>query len=214
MYYTIYKIANKINGKIYIGSHKTKNLNDRYMGSGKYLKHSQKKHGLENFEKEILHVFDTAELMYAKEKELVNADFIAEENTYNIKIGGFGGWDHISYSKEYMRELAKKGAATRAGTEAFSEKMRNDPEYRLMFSAIQKKQENERLVRLSFKGNKHSDETKKVMSDIAKERLKDPTKNNQYGKMWIYSLEEQISKRINKDDPIPEGWLKGRKIKF
>ena len=28
MSYTIYKITNKINSKIYIGSHKTKNLDD------------------------------------------------------------------------------------------------------------------------------------------------------------------------------------------
>ena len=34
MYYTIYKISNKINGKIYIGSHKTKNLDDGYQRVG------------------------------------------------------------------------------------------------------------------------------------------------------------------------------------
>jgi len=74
-YYTIYKITNKMNGKIYIGSHKTCNLNDEYMGSGKYLNYAIKKHGIDNFVKEILFVFGTPELMYAKEAELVTEDF-------------------------------------------------------------------------------------------------------------------------------------------
>ena len=39
-------------------------------------------------------------------------------------------------------------------------------------------------------------------------------KNNQYGKRWIHSLVEKRSTRINKNDPLPEGWLEGRKMKF
>ena len=38
-FYTVYKITNLINGKIYFGQHITKDLLDDYMGSGTDLKY-------------------------------------------------------------------------------------------------------------------------------------------------------------------------------
>lgn len=38
--------------------------------------------------------------------------------------------------------------------------------------------------------------------------------NSQFGTRWIYSDEEQTSKKIRATDDIPEGWQLGRKIKF
>lgn len=92
IYYTVYKITNKINGKIYIGLHKTSNLDDGYMGSGKALRIHQKKFGMKNFTKEILFVFDNPEEMIAKEEELVTEEFVARPDTYNRMKGGIGGW--------------------------------------------------------------------------------------------------------------------------
>lgn len=87
MFYTVYRITNRINGKTYIGKHKTLNLEDGYMGSGKLICRAIKKYGVENFNKEILFVLSSEEEMNDKEKELVKLD----EMSYNLCDGGQGG---------------------------------------------------------------------------------------------------------------------------
>ena len=99
MIYYIYKITNLCNGKIYIGMHSTKSLDDGYMGSGKLLKAAIKKYGKENFRKEILETFDNEEDMISKEKELVTDEFVLDETNYNIMPGGkFGSLERNNLS--------------------------------------------------------------------------------------------------------------------
>ena len=97
MYRIIYKVTNLINGKFYIGQHKTDDLNDGYMGSGKILKRAIVKYGVENFKKEILHFCDSKEDMDKKERELV----VLTEESYNLRYGGDGGFDYINKFRPY-----------------------------------------------------------------------------------------------------------------
>jgi hypothetical protein len=96
MFFIIYKTTNIINNKYYIGAHKTENIEDDYLGSGVALKKAIIKYGADNFIKEILHIFNTPEEMYKKEEELVQLN----ENSYNLRKGGKGGWDHVDSSGE------------------------------------------------------------------------------------------------------------------
>lgn len=221
MYYTIYKITNQINGKIYIGSHKTKNLNDNYMGSGKYLKRAIEKHGVENFTKEILFVFDNSDEMYAKEAELVNEDFLAEENTYNLKVGGFGGFGFVNENNlngySIDPNFCKKGRV--AADKALEKKYGSEWRKVLIDSARTPEVIRKRKETYLKNGNRPS--TQQLMTDDAITKKKETykriehqrgSKNSQHGTMWIFNEELKQSKKIKKTDAIPDGWCKGRKI--
>jgi len=109
IYFTVYKITNTINNKIYIGAHKTTNLEDNYMGSGKIIKRSIDKYGLENFKKEYVEIFDNEVEMFEMESKIVNEDFLKDNNTYNINSGGNGGWTFINQNKT-IEERKKNGS--------------------------------------------------------------------------------------------------------
>ena len=132
MHYIIYKITNKIDGKIYIGKHKTSFIQDSYMGSGKLILRAISKYGIENFEKEILFQFDNEADMNSKEAELVTEEFCLREDTYNLSLGGNGGWDITKsktafLNKKHTDETKKKiseAARNRKVSEETREKIR------------------------------------------------------------------------------------------
>jgi group I intron endonuclease len=98
MHYYLYEVKNRVNGKIYVGVHKTDNLEDGYMGSGKIILKAIEKHGLENFEKIILEFFDDADSMFRRESEVVDDVFLTRDDVYNLRRGGMGGFDWINSS--------------------------------------------------------------------------------------------------------------------
>ena len=219
MFYTIYKVTHKISGKHYIGAHKTKNLDDGYMGSGKYLKAAIEKHGLSNFSKEILHVFDNPQEMFAKEAELVNAEFLSEANTYNLKVGGFGGWDYansqdICFRSERSKNNIRKAIATIQERYGVNTPAKLPSVKHKISSTITKQYKCGRKSTFTgqeFKGKSHSEESKEIMR--AKAKLRTGEKNSSFGTMWITNPTTNESKKMQKNEKLPSGWVKGRKLK-
>ena len=102
--YAVYLTTNLKNSKIYVGVHGSANLFDRYFGSGLNILKAINKHGIENFKKEIIAVFDNADDAYKLEAEIVTEDFLKRDDVYNLALGGF----HIKCSKETKRKISEK----------------------------------------------------------------------------------------------------------
>ena len=104
MKYIVYLTTNKINNKIYVGVHKTEdpNIFDGYIGNSinifkanPELKHPKipfhkavKKYGYNAFVRSTIQVFDSEEEALNLESLIVDENFIAREDTYNIALGG------------------------------------------------------------------------------------------------------------------------------
>ena len=108
LYNFVYKTTNLINNKYYIGVHSTDDLDDGYLGSGKLLKRALKKYSKENFKREILHFCESMDAALAKEKEIVDLEFVKCESNYNVAIGGSGGGlfgqDNPFFGKRHSEE--------------------------------------------------------------------------------------------------------------
>lgn len=215
MFYTIYKITNVINGKFYIGKHKTKNLDDGYMGSGKILKRAISKYGIENFHKEILHICKDETHMNLLESILVVPDV---ETNYNLCDGGRGGFSYINekiYTQEkrlaHNRNVASFGA--KKLNKILETKRSQDPiwaeNYSKNLSVAQKKYFANGGIN-GFANKNHTEDTKKKIGQI--NSLKQAgTKNSQYGTCWISKdTETRKIKKEELDFWIKIGYSKGR----
>lgn len=184
-HYLVYKTTNLKNGKIYIGVHKTKDIDDGYLGSGKMLRAAIEKYGRESFAREVLFLFDNENEMLAKEKELVNEEFYRRPDTYNLCEGGQAGGGF-----KFVNELGLNGS--RLGVEAQRIKRETDPEWREEWSRKQKagvsvanqcpvkNQKRVATIRERHevwpgfgKGETHTERTKAIISQKAKQRLEE-----------------------------------------
>jgi hypothetical protein len=205
-----------VNNKFYIGMHKTSNIEDGYMGSGILITRAIQKYGLNNFEKQILHIFDNEKDMIEKEKELV----VISEETYNLKEGGRGGFDYINSTPEIIYKKGKNSFKAMektmiethgnnwksiVGKNGFQKRKEKHP---TLSSDIAKRGHKEGWF--SWQGKKHSDETKKKIGQKTS-IIQQGSKNSQYGTCWITNGSK--NKKIKKEDIelwVNKGYYKGR----
>ncbi len=212
-YHYIYKITCLKNNRYYIGMHSTDNLEDGYLGGGKRIKNSVKKHGKDAHEKEILMFFENREDLKNEEIQLVNKVLINDPMCMNINLGGDGGW---------LPEWSSKGAVSS------NRKNWKDPNYiakmKLVSSEVMKKlwsdpEISKRLLEVakkSFEGKKHTEETKRKIGE-RNSRTQKAELNSQFGTCWIHNIEDRINKKIKKEEIekyIREGWKSGIKMDF
>ena len=212
MYYLIYKITNKLNNKIYIGAHKTKNKEDDYFGSGLLLERAVDKHSQQNFVKEILFELPTKEEMWQKEAEIVNEAFISRDDTYNIKLGGCGGFDYINKNGKNIyknhSEIAKntsknnflhgidlKNRLIKEGRwESYKKKLSD-----LLKSKYKKE-------KFHWTGRHHKHESKIKIGENSK-IYQHGTRNSQYGVKVIYNEITGERKRLRPNETMLVGWI-------
>ncbi len=213
IYHFLYKTTCIITKKYYIGVHSTPNLEDGYLGSGKLLKESVEQYGKNNHVREIINFFNSSKEKFLAEKEYITHNMLLDSNCMNMCYGGDGGIKHEEHGKKFAIN----------GSKSFVNKLKNNPEFAKYYSnkirenvinqprGFIKKRLNGEILPNHWIGRKHKPETiEKQKQTYKKSGHAQGEKNSQYGSMWI--TDGINNKKIKKEDQIPIGWSKGRKI--
>lgn len=198
----VYKITNKINGKVYIGVTKKESVSERYKGSiinthNEHLRRSIEKYGVENFE--IINQFDIAyseEELNKLESYYINYyDSMNPKKGYNKTSGGDSKYIFSEESKKKMSKAHSGKKLTEEHKKKLSESRRGEKNHfygKTHTDKVRKKisdthkgkiisEEHRKIVSECWTGRKHSEETKqkmrewnigKKMSEESKEKMR------------------------------------------
>jgi hypothetical protein len=204
-YHYIYKIT-RDDGRYYIGMHSTDDLDDGYMGSGKKITRSIRKHGKERHKKEILELLPSRVDLRAREAELVNEQLLADPLCMNMAPGG-GDWMYV-----HMTEAHKIGA------------VRGNQSDKRDHSAITTKIVATKRARGSgnWFGGKHNGFAGKTPTPehrskigLANSKRQQGKGNSQYGTCWVKNDTHSIKIRKEQlDKYLEQGYVVGRKMKY
>jgi len=202
----IYKTTNLITGKIYIGQD-SKN-NSKYLGSGKYLWNAIKKHGKENFKKEIICECSSNEELNEKEKYWIKTLNCKVPNGYNLTNGGEGTIGYIFTDKD-KKKIREKRIGFKHSEET-KEKMRIKATGRKYSEEFKRRNGELKKGNKNFLGRKHTKESIEKISTAHKnmkqteEQKKKNSESNKgkipWNKNLKYTRESRKAKKETKND--------------
>lgn len=234
----VYLTTNIVNGKIYIGQHTVDGNDWKYIGSGTLFQKAVKKYGKENFKRKILrlcyslhelkvweHVYivkykstdrsvgyniakgdvNTTELNPAKlpeVREKISETRLRKINNGDIKI--LRGREHPQYGKKHSKQWRKNHSKKMIGR-------RHSEQTKMKISESQKGIKNHMF-------GKHLSEQTKLKLSVAFSGKNNPMygvricgeNHHFYGCKFVWINNGIVNKRGNINEPIPDGWVKGK----
>ena len=181
----IYKHTNKINGKIYIGQTSQKlERRSRYNGSGysncKKFYRAIQKYGWENFTHEILlNCGDDNKYADFCEEWCIRA-FDSVNNGYNILPGGQHGRRGIKLTEDHKLKISIANKGKKLSKERLEKLINSHFKYLSdeQKTSISKRMKEYHMTHENpFKGKKHSDKTKNIISIKRKQLIRENNSN-------------------------------------
>lgn len=172
----VYKWTNRINGKMYIGSH-AGTIDDGYVGSGRAFAAAIKKYGIHNFDRVILeyvYVRDRRFLLSREKFYLDDANAYHSKEYYNIAKDVIGGDTKAGWSDERRLEFGELLSSIWENR-SDEEKSRILANSRIAFRELMKIPENRQIRRDALASNRD-----KVNAGI---RARDPADRSRSAKL-------------------------------
>ncbi len=171
-YFIVYKTINNVNKKIYVGQHKTKIVEDGYVGSGTRLSAAINKYGIENFTREILEYCDINNVNEREEYWIHFYNSTDKNIGYNLRSSAVGGHILNEEVKQLISEKTREAMKNSGASEKIKQNHKNgkykypklSEETKLKISKAQKgiKKPNSGQY---LKGKQLSEETKQKIRD-------------------------------------------------
>ncbi len=175
----IYKLQNKINGKIYIGK-TAKEVEQRiaeHLNAKSLIGNALRKYGLQSFDIFIMDLADDNETLNEKERYWIKFHDCKVPNGYNLTGGGEGiiGYRHSKESKLEMSKSRKGKILSEETKKRMSQALKGrkhseETKEKIRQSNLGQKRSEEAKQKMSnaAEGRRHSEKTKKKMSDMRK----------------------------------------------